>query len=1118
MIEQRPVGATAFQVEIRDAVSSDWNLVQRFDGGGKRLPPRVLCTLPGRTVAGVRIAEIQGPAAIRSVGVFSDSLPPATRLASDANGNIIGVVCDGHGYAPCPGAAVTLRGQSAAGSWSSQAHADEWGLFTVPMPLGLRGTVRVLVDVNGKTASSRLRAEDLQYGLTPTSFASRGTVLGEGWRFAGDPPSGFQKPPFKDSGWSPIRVPAHFAMEGFRSLSGVGGYRTRFALATAPGSERLKLLFDGVYSGAEVWVNGIRVAYHEGGALPFEADITDAARKGTNLLAVRVTEHTLVSDHLDRMSYYANFPLAGIMRKVTLFRVPLLHIGALVVETTFDGRFQDATLDIRAAVLNESGNPTAAHLSARLLDPSGKEAGALGEPVQVEAPAWQRVETKASVEVRAPRGWDAEHPNLYTLVLELKQGSRVTQRLEKRIGFRQTDIQGARILINGSPVKIRGTCRHDAHPLMGRAITEQVARRDLMMIKEANLNSVRTSHYPPIPELLDIADEIGIYVEDEGSFCWAEGTDDLRNTPRIMQMNAELLARDRNHPSVFMWSVCNESSFGYGFRASHRWVRAADPRRPTSAATGADLEIATHHNPITVERIREHEDTTAPLLFDEAWCIYQGIFGDVAEMWVDPGIRDYYVDPLPPIYEEMMRSRVTQGSQIWCWSDDIFCVPHMGLEYGRGMTKSHYVETTYQLADRGLSGDAPWGVIDGWRRPKPEYWIIRKLFSPVRITEAPLRATAPGIFRIPVRNDFDHTDLSELSFRWECAGRRGTAKVSARPHGRATLVLPAPQGARSGTELLLVASDASGRVIDEYRFPIDREVTAPPFPPPVASRPLAIQEENLLATRSVRVVGTDLDLDFAIEDPTAYWNHGGGHLRRCVAFGRPLLLEAPQVHLLPSAAALSPAPDRLSWKATELRSERSGRNAVVRVRGTYDRFDAEYEWTISPSGEIEIRSTATWNGEETLAREIGLRFSVPLPCEHLEWCRKAEWRSYPADHIGRPRGRARARAGQAARPLPPTWSWSEDTTPMGTNDFRSTKRHVHWASIRYEGGPGVLVISDGTQHVRAMVEPDRIAVHVLDWYGGTNAGLEEWYRNYGKGRPVRSGEAITSSLRLRLIP
>ena len=124
-------------------------------------------------------------------------------------------------------------------------------------------------------------------------------------------------------------------------------------------------------------------------------------------------------------------------------------------------------------------------------------------------------------------------------------------------------------------------------------------------MKEANLNSLRTSHYPPLPALIDYADEMGIYVEDEGPFCWAGVADDLRLTPRIMQLNAELLARDRNHPSVFMWSICNESSFGYGFQRSAEWVKAADPTRPRGGSYQNSMDIDIRHNPISVRLIEE---------------------------------------------------------------------------------------------------------------------------------------------------------------------------------------------------------------------------------------------------------------------------------------------------------------------------------------------------------------------------------------------------------------------------------------------------------------------------------------------------------------------------------
>ena len=426
------------------------------------------------------------------------------------------------------------------------------------------------------SARLKLDAGDFQYGLTPRSYGAQTESLNGMWRFKTDPPDGFWRPEFDDAGWSDISVPSHWEMKGFQSLDGVGGYRKRFPLP--PGDGRPKLRFEGVYSGAEVWVNGQRVAYHEGGGTPFEVDITEAAKPGENLLAVRVSEHTRTSDELDKMSLYADFPLAGIMRSAYLFRVPDAHIGALAMTTRFKNQYKDVMLMGHLAVLNESDRPLGeASLHFVLTGPDGRRVTHTAKPVPVTAGAWERPEADFAMEVPSPRKWDAEHPNLYRLAIELRAGGRVLQTLEQRVGFRQTEVKGSSILINGKPIKLRGTCHHDTHPLMGRAVTPELTRQDLLLMKEANLNAVRTSHYPPIPELLDFADELGLYVEDEASFCWVGVSGDLNFTPRIMQLTAELVARDRNHPSVFMWSLCNESGFGYGFERSHEWVRAADP-------------------------------------------------------------------------------------------------------------------------------------------------------------------------------------------------------------------------------------------------------------------------------------------------------------------------------------------------------------------------------------------------------------------------------------------------------------------------------------------------------------------------------------------------------------
>jgi beta-galactosidase len=1099
-------------VQVWDGSAEAWVTLQHLGRPDERLPKVVACRWAPRSTKRLRLANITNGPSFSEVEVFAEAFshPPALNLASDANGHFIGMVSDEWGSAPVVGAQVSLSGQAALGAWQASVRSDEHGLFFAPMPVGLKGQLAATVgaaksDVPQTTV--RRDAVEFQYGLTPANLHRQESSLSGQWRFAVDPPGDFWRTDFDDHRWADIRVPAHFEMEGFRSLDGVGGYRKWFDLPAGGG--RLKLRFDGVYSGAEVWINGQRLAYHEGGALPFEVDITDAVRKGDNLLAVRVTQHTVVSDQFDKMSEYADFALAGIMRPVYLFRVPAAHMIALEVVTTFDAAYRDATVAGSLAVLNESSEPLSnGAVEIRLMDPEGKLVQAATESRPVHAGPWERASLPFSLPVTMPKPWEAEHPRRYTLELTLKTSDQVKDQLAQRIGFRQTEIRGRQLRINGQPVKIRGTCHHDSHPLMGRAVTAELTRQDLELMKEANLNSLRTSHYPPLPALLDIADELGVYVEDEGSFCWAEGSDDLRLTPRLMQLNAELLARDRNHPSVFLWSVCNESAFGYGFERSHEWLRLTDPSRPNAGSYDrGSLEVHAQHNPITLAGITELEKVNKPVLWDESWCIFQGIFGDVAEMWIDPGVRDYYAVPLPAIYARMMRSENIAGSQIWAWSDDIFCVPHRGLEYGRGATPCHFIENAYRLPDRGLVGDAPWGVVDGWRRKKPEYWITKKLHSPVKLKEGPLPLPSAGLpIRVAVENQYDFTDLSELTIRWQLGGESGSAHASIPPHTEGAIEIEPTHAPKAGDVLALEFFDAQGRQVDAYRFPFGHARLRMPVLRGSGSTPLRILRENLLSGPGIRVVGQDFELAF---------DQASGRLRRAVGFGQVLLLECPLLQLLPAASPNAPLPNRLTWQLRQLRIEPEGTNVRVKIEGGYDHFDGSYDLLLTPTGELTTQAAFRYSGEKLLAREIGLGFSVPKDCDLLRWERQGDWSVYPDDHIGRPFGETRAFAAHAEG-LPPTWPWAADNSPMGCNDFRGTKRHIYWASISYPDGPGVWVDSDGSQHARAIVESDRISIRINDWYGGTYAGLGEWTSNYGEGKPVIPGQMIESNVHLRL--
>jgi beta-galactosidase len=1114
IVDQFEPFATQWDVQIRGASSAEWKTVRHFGKPGQKLPKDVVCNFAAEKVTALRIANIAGGPSFNEVVVYSrpyaDGL--ATNVTSDLRGHFLGVVSDASGASPIEGAKVTLSGRSPAGPWERTAATNVKGLFTADMPLGMTGPIAIRTEYktpefDAGPFESQADSAAFEPFLTPREARQNAVKLDGKWKFRLDPPDGFWNTDFDDRDWSEIKVPTHWEMEGHHNDTGVAGYRLRFNAPTSPG--RVKLAFDGVYSGAEVWVNGRRVALHEGGATPFEADITDAIQKGENLLALRVREHTVTSDTLDKMSKYADFPLAGIFRSVHLFTTEETHLAGLEITTTFDKDFKNATVAVHGRVLNESFAVYRGTLDMILTGPlpENKEVARI-DPLTVEIAPWQSKGVDFTLSLATPKTWDAEHPNLYALKFKFLH-EKLVEEFSTRIGFRQTDVRGTDVLINGQPVKFRGTCHHDTHPLLGRAVTAELTERDLQLIKEANLNGLRTSHYPPLPELLDIADRLGIYVEDEASFCWAEGTSDLRNTPRMIQLEAELLARDRNHPSVAYWSLSNESTVNYGSSRCHEWVRAADPSRPTSAGGYAPMELATLHNPISIPRMKASEKGSKPMLFDESLMIAQGIFEDVGELWLDPGIRDYYIEPYPPIYDYFMKNRVTHGSFIWCWADDIFCVPGRGFEYGRDTTKCHFIENCYRMPGRGIVGDAPWGVVDGWRRKKPEYWLLKKLHSPVKVKEDVLPFPAAGEpLKIAVENQYDFTNLNELTAVWTIGGQKGECQADVPAHSNGTLEIRPTRPVKEGDILALEFRKADKTLVDAYSIPLGRDLPHTPPGKQCTPAPLKVLKGDVLASPVTTISGKEFQLAFA---------DSNGLLMRGVGKGEALLLELPMLHVLPTASATQPLPDRLNWHLDKCEVKQDGENVRIAIDGRYKDFQGGYRLTITPAGELTVESSFEYTGDDFYAREIGLRFSVPRDCDTLEWDRQAEWNVYPQDHIGRPRGTARAFPTLTSE-VPPSYPWSEDISPMGSNDFRSTKRHIHWAAIQYpDARPGVVVESDGKQHVRANVETDRISIHVNDWYGGTNCyAYGEWHQIYGKGQLVRKGEKLTSKIRLSI--
>jgi len=1005
-------------------------------------------------------------------------------------------------------ARVELQGTAGGKPWHDAAQSDESGMFRVDMPVGLEGEVTASAQLpNGVTARSTLPAGDLTPGISLPDDAVPAASLDGAWRFKPDPEAGFFQTSFSDSNWKDIKVPSHWMMEGFDSKTGTGGYRRHVQILANLRGRRIKLLFDGVYSGAEVWLNGRRIGSHEGGFAPFELDVTEAAHiGGDNLLAVLVREKTL-SSHLDNMSYYANFPLTGIFRQVRLFSVPETHVRRFHVQTVFDSEYKNATLTLDLSVENESGheiNGVPLHFS--LKDPEGHVIALDNDHLDLKLAPWSRMEQRVEFHVSSPEHWEAEHPLLYTLSAKLSGAQTGSEVVSRRVGFRQIDIRGSQFLMNGVPVKLRGANHYESDPLLGRAVGPDLTRRDLEMMKEANLDAIRTSTFPAVEDLYDDADEMGFYIEEEGPFCWVDESSDLRYLPTFVERIAEMVERDRSHPSVVYWSVGNESTWGPNFEAAHQFVKKHDPTRPASAGQSATLELDTMHNPISLARMKEREDVKVPILWDESLCIFQGdLWGDTRELWLDPGDRDYYIAPLIPVWDAVQTSKNVQGSMIWAWVDDAFLVPGRDSEYGRGGLgePEHALDLIYHMPGRGIVGDAPWGIVDAWRRKKPEFWHVKMLMSPVHMKGRDLPGWKAGDpAEIAIDNRYEFTSLSELSLEWSVGSQKGTLHPEIAPRTSGQISIPVGAQTKPGDALSLRFVDRKGQVVIPYRVQLgiavpNAETTAKP------AKLSYLHETAWLGGPMERFVGQDSAGDsFEIA-----FDGANGRIRRALIDWHSVLYGTPKLHVLPIQATLQEFPIFESWRLTKpIEIHAAGDNYEVIESGTYQDLSGELRFVVSPEGGVRVSYEFTYTGSDVRAREVGLQIGVPAWCDKLQWRRRGEWSVYPDDHIGRNDGVAMAHAA-GPQAVPPTQSFAQDDTPLGTNDFRSTKRNFIYASLTDKDGYGLGIEAIGSQHLRAMVSDDMIKVNVNDWFGGVAAtAWGEWWQNYGQGREIRQDD------------
>ncbi|MFE4081281.1 glycoside hydrolase family 2 TIM barrel-domain containing protein [Paenarthrobacter sp. YIM B13468] len=414
-----------------------------------------------------------------------------------------------------------------------------------------------------------------------------GTPGGRGVLPAGEQVEGVADEALDDSGWDEIPVPSHWVLEGAGRYgrpiytnvqfpfptdaphvpdeNPTGDYRRTFTIpADWATAESIVLRFDGVESRYKLWINGTVIGVGAGSRLAQEFDVTEAVRPGENVLAVRVHQWSASSYVEDQDQWW----MPGIFRDVTLQARPQAGIDDVWLRTPFEGTGHSGSGVIDAEI---AAAPAAYPVRLRVPE--------LDVDVTWESPA-----DVAPVAIAAVEPWSAEVPRLYAATIS-SQGETVSL----KIGFRTVEIKGDQFLVNGRRVVFHGVNRHETHPDRGRVFDEDFARADLAMMKQFNVNAIRTSHYPPHPRLLDLADEMGFWVilecdlETHGfeRHGWAGNpSDDPAWREALVDRMERTVERDKNHPSIVMWSLGNEAGTGANLAAMSAWTHARDSSRP----------------------------------------------------------------------------------------------------------------------------------------------------------------------------------------------------------------------------------------------------------------------------------------------------------------------------------------------------------------------------------------------------------------------------------------------------------------------------------------------------------------------------------------------------------
>ena len=848
------------------------------------------------------------------------------------------------------------------------------------------------------------------------------------WRFKWSPnpesrPVDFYRNDFDATAWDLIVVPGAWQMQGYgkpiysnvnypfqkdeprvtseppveyfsyENRNPVGSYVTTFEVTPAMKGKRFYLHFEGVKSAMYLWVNGEKVGYSQNSMSPAEFDVTDFVRTGTNRLAVEVYRWSDGS-YLEDQDMWR---LSGIFRPVELWVRPQTHIRDYMFDSTLSDDMRMATFRTKVWVRNQSKRKVKDLRVEVNLTGQDNEGNKISKQMTFPISALQAFSEESislMTMLEEPYLWSAEKPYLYKVNIKLLGKNEVLESFDYHWGVRKIEIAGDVFKVNGKSIKLKGVNRHDYHPRTGFYVDPKTMEEDIQLMKQANINMIRTSHYPHLPLLYELCDRYGMYVMDEAnheSHAYGLGSKDLGDNPRWTLAHVDravaMVERDKNHPSVIFWSLGNEGGSGLNLRAMADAVRALDPSRPVYDDTDrsvSDVYDEAYLSPDALKALGE-KITDHPVFMREYAYAMGSSIGNFKEYW-----------------DVIEADESIIGAAIWCWVDQ-------GIPKKLDGSPLHYPDNPSLLgllpgeywAYGGDFGDHPNdgptginGLVSPDRIPNPHYYEVQKVYQYIKFEKA-------GESNIRLTNTYDFTGLDEFDYRyeWLLDGERIASGPVALTQGN---LLPIPAAPQLDGELFLtvyaVLKDPT--MWADKGFAVAKEQFAySPFESP------EMKNEGGKATYKETTDGIEITAgtaSFRIEKST-------GALSSWKANGIELLHGALEPYFWKPANDIQRRNgynERLgAWRnAAEERTVNACKVStkdgliVVDVELSLPTIGAAYglRYTVNGSGRIQVEAAYQPEKENIpLMPKFGMRMRLAPYMDGVEWYGRGEFENYP---------------------------------------------------------------------------------------------------------------------------